>query len=173
MNRMNRMNRLAFGAVLVGVVVINISTIGCARQDETNFESCRALVLAGKYEQAITALEAYVETHPDSKQASRAGLFLFKANFAKGDLDSARKWCEWTIQKFPDSLEARKCEFKLGLVFLAQEKFQEAKQQFEFVAGSAKNPLKAEAEFFIEFVQRMLTIGELDPETKSRSANQE
>ena len=119
----------------------------------------RALVISGNHDQAIASLEAYAAEHPRGKHASRAGLFLFKANFAKRDYAEARKWCDWTIQNHPNSLEARKCEFKLGLVLMAQQDLGGALKQFEAVVSSNRNPLRPEATFFVDELKAQIAAG--------------
>lgn len=148
-----------------------IALVGCNPADKSpEFEPLRKLVISGQYEKAITQLEAYLAAHPRGKHASRAGLFLFKANFASSQYAEARKWCEWTIQQHPESLEARKCEFKLGLILIAQEDLEGALSQFEMVASSTRNPLRTEAEFFVKDLKSRIAseerelIGEVERE---------
>ena len=155
-------NRFYLRILSVGVTVAMALAMlaGCQQQpgaaNAQKFESIRAMVLAGRYDAAITSLEKYISKSADNKHASRAGLFLFKSHFAKGDFEQAKKWCQWTIDNHPESLEARKCEFKLGLVLLAQEKDKAALKQFKSVAASADNPLRPEATFFLKYMKQKL-----------------
>ena len=157
-----------FTAVLAMVLAVVLFS-GCQQKPgaakaakPAKFESIRAMVLAGRYDTAITSLESYIAA--DGQHASRAGLFLFKSHFAKGDFDQAKKWCQWTIDNHPKSLEARKCEFKLGLVLLAQDKNKAALKQFEAVAASADNPLRPEATFFSNYLKQKLPAKPLEGE---------
>lgn len=139
------------------VALASLALAGCQPEGKsTPFEPLRKLVVQGQYDKAVPALKDYIDKHPGGKHASRAGLFLFKASLAKGDYDEATRWCEWTLQNHPDSLEARKCEFKLGLIQLAKEDLPEALKQFETVASSNQNPLRPEAEFFVDHLRAQM-----------------
>ena len=119
-------------------LLLLITILGCGKQQSKNlardFESLRRDVLAGKYEQTIPRLQNFLKNNPDSKQASRAGLFLFKCYFAENDLENAKRWCNWTIEKHPRSLEAAKCKFKLVLIQMVSGKIDAAKTSFESLA---------------------------------------
>ncbi len=119
---------------------------GCLKSNPTaNFNSLRSLVIAGKFNEAIPKLEKFAAENPKSVDASRAGLFLFKANFANGDFAEARKWCDWTIKNYPASLESQKCKYKLAMVTLAEGKIDEAAKQLDVLAKNANGPYTAEA----------------------------
>ena len=80
---------------------------------------------------------------------------MFKAYFAKQDYANALKWCDWTIDRHPTSLEAKKCQFKKALIFFAQQDFPAATKQLQSVANDASNPLRPEAEQFIRTLAKL------------------
>jgi len=150
------MNKFSTGLLTVCVFALALSA-GCEKpRKSSNFDQARRLVLQGQYDAAISSLEEQIKLKRDSRHASRAGLFLFKANFAKGNYEEAKKWCQWTIDEHPESLEATKCKFKLGLVLMAQEAYPEALQRFETIAASTDNPLRPEATFFVSHLKTII-----------------
>lgn len=144
------MNRIQSVFVVAGCGLMLLVS-GCQNSTSSDhFSVMRSLVIQGNYDQAIGSLEEYASQSPNGPHASRAGLFLFKANFAKGNFDDAKKWCDWTISNHGDSLEAKKCEFKIGMIFLVQDQHQQALQQFQAIAASNDNPLRPEAAALVE-----------------------
>ena len=157
------MNKLQF-CVLMACCGVAMSLTACDKpKNSARFGPMRDMVVSGKYDEAIASLEAYVDKSPTGRDASRAGLFLFKANFAKENYDEAKKWCDWTIKNHPQSLEARKCEFKTGLVLLPQDKPEEALKRFESIAIAKNNPLRPEATFFVDYLKKELAAIQNDP----------
>ena len=156
---MQKINSLALSAVVVMILS------GCDQNShqQSEFQTLRAKVMAGQYDQAIEPLENLVEHSPASKRASRAGLFLFKSYFAKQDYENAHKWCDWTIAHHPNSLEARKCQFKKALIFFAEQDFVAASRQFQSVASDASNPLSSESRVFVKILEKLAEHDQQDP----------
>jgi TolA-binding protein len=121
-------------------------------QKDQQFQDARQLVVDGKYRAAVPALEKYIDQEPNHKNASRAGLFLFKAHLAQGQFDDAAKWCQWTIRQHPASLEAHKCRYKLAVLALVQGQHDDARQQFADMAKNPDGPLAAEAAAMAKFL---------------------
>lgn len=150
--------------LLIAGCGLTILVSGCEKPVKSSrFEAMRNLVIQGDYDQAISSLEQYVSKSPTGSHASRAGLFLFKANFAKGNFDEAKKWCDWTIANHANSLEAKKCKFKIGLILLVQEKPQQALKQFQSVAASNDNPLRPEATTLVDHLKAKQGANDQDP----------
>ena len=136
------------------VLAILISA-GCSEANSTaQFRSLRSMVIAGKFNEAIPKLEKFAAENPKSVDASRAGLFLFKANFGNGDLAEARKWCDWTIKNYPSSLEAQKCKYKLAVVTMAEGDIEQATEQFAALASNPSGPYTAEATAMKRFLDQ-------------------
>ena len=145
--------------LLIGVVIL-FSCHGCdrpragaqIRHHSSEFGAARALVVNGEYQRAIASLTDFARQHPNSKHASRAGLFLFKANLALGNIPAARQWCEWTIERFPQSLEAHKCAYKLAMISMLEGEDEDALRQFGVLANRPCGPLAAEATAMVRFL---------------------
>lgn len=147
------MNKCQFNLLFLVVVLLSL-VCGCEKPVQSSrFSAMRDWVIQGDYDRAIGALEAFVLELPASPDASRAGLFLFKANFAKGDFDAAREWCDWTIANHASSLEAKKCQFKIGLIHLVQDQPQQALNCFQVIAAATDNPLRPEATRLVEYLK--------------------
>lgn len=127
--------------------------LGCRDQHQTTFHQGRSLVIAGHYDEAINELETFATSASDSKYASRAGLFLFKAHCGKGDYKAAKKWCNWTIEQHPNSLESKKCMYKLALLTLASGNIDASVVQLKQVSQSSDNPLSAEADALLAVIK--------------------
>lgn len=112
------------------------------------FEAIRQLVCDGKYEQALPQLKAY-----SGKHESRAALFMGKAHLGLGDYPAARKAFEAGVRKFPDTLEAHKCRYKLALLSYLEGDNETAKNAFEKLAADKDGPLAPEAAAFAKFIR--------------------
>ena len=133
-----------------------LTHFGCAdkapNQSVQEFQSLRRQVLDGKYDETIPQLKNFLEKNPNSKHASRAGLFLFKCYFAQDDLENAKKWCDWTIEKHPRSLEAAKCKFKLVMIQMVAGDMDAAKKGFESLSQDAEIPQRPESKRLVQFL---------------------
>ena len=134
---------------LFGVLLCSIGLgTGCTRakkQQAREFNEARQIVIEGDYAAGVERLKVFLQKNPKSVDASRAGLFLFKAYLAQGEFENAAKWCSWTIQEHPNSLEAHKCQYKLAMLTMLQGKQDEASKRFGELADLSKGPYSAEA----------------------------
>ncbi len=131
------------------ILLLLMMFAGCgSRQHGDEFESIRQLVCDGHYEQAVPQLKSY-----EGRHASRAGLFLGKSHLALGDLPQARAAFEDTIRRFPQSLEAHKCRYKLALVTWLEGDTESAREQFAALSQNPDGPLAPEATALVEFIQ--------------------
>ncbi|MEQ8767453.1 MAG: tetratricopeptide repeat protein [Planctomycetota bacterium] len=127
---------------------VSILLVAACQKDEskpgTPFDG-RDLVIAGRYSEAILALEHDLERDPRSPRASRAWLFLGKAHLALGNLEDAESAFRSAVREFPSSLEAHKSQYKLALIALIRGDREAARRGFEALAQSPDGPLAAEA----------------------------
>lgn len=140
---------------LASLTALLLLTCACGNpkvKPKEEFQSLRLQVIAGEYDKAIPQLESFIKENPNSKNASRAGLFLFKAYFAKNQLSDAGKWCQWTIKNHPNSLEAHKCRYKLALISLVSGNSAKTKSELKLVADDTDNPLSPEASRLLKFL---------------------
>lgn len=154
-NRRNGTLRLRPAWVLVAVFVGLTSCQPQRGGADEQFRGARLLVVQGKYQEATAALEKFLEQKPADKNASRAGLFLFKAYLAQGQFADATKWCDWTIRNHPDSPEAHKCRYKLAVLAMIQGRQDDAKKRFAEIAAKPDGPLAAEAGAMRDFLERV------------------
>ncbi|MEL6547026.1 MAG: tetratricopeptide repeat protein, partial [Myxococcota bacterium] len=109
------------------------------------FRAARTLVTQGQYEQSVQALEGYLARWPQGKHASRATLFLGKANAALGDWEAAQSAWQSTAELFPKSPEAHKARYKLAMTALWRGDPDSALRQFKSLAAEPDGPLAPEA----------------------------
>ena len=136
------------------VVLVMFVQYGCGQDENRSFQNARQKVVRGQYTEAEKMLKEYIKAEPQGKQASRAGLFLFKVCVAQGRLDEATEWCEWTIKNHPKSLEAHKCRYKLAVVALLQGKSGIALERFEELANRPNGQLSAESTAMLKFLKQ-------------------
>ena len=145
--------------VLTTTIALACTLVACKQKQTNEFTNARALVVEGNYKEAIARLEHFAKPKPGSPQASRAGLFLFKAYVGKNQYGDAARWCNWTIENYVESLEAHKCEYKLALLDLWQGRSQTARDKFEAMSKSI-GPLRVEAAAMARFLSGAIDPGE-------------
>jgi len=125
---------------------------GTSSQDRDAFLRCRNLVTVGNYQEASHCLEQFTQAHPHSKFASRAGLFLGKAELGQGHLDKARRaWLDVKTQ-YPRTLEGHKVQYKLAVLLMLEGKRDEAQRAFRSMADAPSGPLAPEASAMTRFL---------------------
>lgn len=138
-----------FLAIIIGTVLFwyNEEMVG-------PFTEGRGLVNEGEYGRAIGVLETYLEEHPRSHRASRALFFIGKAYVGLGQMDRARGTFESVLQEYPRSLEAHKSRYKLAMIALWENRFDDALAGFQILAGDPDGPLAPEAGAMAEWLTR-------------------
>ncbi|QGJ70205.1 Hypothetical protein PBC10988_18990 [Planctomycetales bacterium 10988] len=130
--------------------------VGC--EPHVSMEAERQLVVEGQYEKGIEALETYLRNNPESAEASRAAFFLGKAHLgADKSLDGATIIFEKILRDFPDSLEAHKSKYKLGMIALWMGDIDMALARFRPLAEVPDGPLAPEARQMVLFLERFRT----------------
>jgi TolA-binding protein len=126
------------------------------KQAGSAFLQARELVTQGQYEAAIPMLESYLETTPQGKHASRAGLFLGKANLALGKVEEARKAWRMTVETYPTTLEGHKCRYKLAFLDAMEGKDQQAYEAFRALAENPDGPLAPESIAWAAYLKKRM-----------------
>ena len=130
--------------LLAAVLLLAVS--GCGRSnDAKQFHDARNLLIGGKYDQALPALDAYLETNSEGKFRSRAQFLIAKAQLGRGNLKEAKAAFVRTKNLYPQTLEAHKARYKLALVAMLEGRDQDAILQFERMARAPEGPLAPEA----------------------------
>ena len=111
----------------------------------------------GEYEKAIPELRQYLADNPQSKNASRAGLFLGKVFLGPGRFEDAKTAFENTIREYPAALEAHKSRCKLGMISLLLDDGEDVQQRFQALASDPDESLAPEAKAIVEFLGSKLS----------------
>ena len=138
-------------AVVLGIVFVS----GCqgAGKEKQRFLDARQKVVEGQFAAAQPLLRSFLDEHPDSQYASRAGLFLGKAYLGMRKFEESRAAFQETIDRYPESLEAHKSRYKIAVVDMLVGETREALHQFESIAKNAEGPLTGEATVMADFLR--------------------
>lgn len=92
----------------------------------SDYNAAVALILEKKqYDQAITALQAWVKRYPDSTYQPNANYWLGQLNYNKGKKDDAAYYYATVVKNYPKSPKAAEALLKVGVIM--QEKNDTAK----------------------------------------------
>ncbi len=92
----------------------------------SDYNAAVALILEKKqYDQAITALQAWVKRYPDSTYQPNANYWLGQLNYNKGKKDDAAYYYATVVKNYPKSPKASEALLKVGVIM--QEKNDTAK----------------------------------------------
>jgi tol-pal system protein YbgF len=87
----------------------------------------------GKYEVAISEFRRYLESNPQSDDADNAQYWIGESFYSLGSLDSAEAGFRQVMVAFPKGNKVAASEYKLALVYLAQNRKAEATNQLRRV----------------------------------------
>ena len=132
------------------LLLISLLPLACdapkASEPKAKFSAGREAACNADYKEALEHLEAYVALAPQGKLASRARLFIGKAQLGLGDHAQARAAFEQVLAEHPGSPEAPKARYKLALLTLLDGKPAEAAQQFKAISDDPQgSPLAGES----------------------------
>jgi len=92
----------------------------------SDYNAAVALILEKKqYDQAISALQAWVKRYPDSTYQPNANYWLGQLNYNKGKKDDAAYYYATVVKNYPKSPKAAEALLKVGVIM--QEKNDTAK----------------------------------------------
>ncbi len=92
----------------------------------SDYNAAVALILEKKqFDQAITALQAWVKRYPDSTYQPNANYWLGQLNYNKGKKDDAAYYYATVVKNYPKSPKASEALLKVGVIM--QEKKDTAK----------------------------------------------
>ncbi|MCI5192217.1 MAG: hypothetical protein D3915_03685 [Candidatus Electrothrix sp. AU1_5] len=128
---------------------------GCSRNSKGNiFLQGRKAVTQGRFQKAIPVLRRYLQEKPHGKHASRALFFIAKAHIGLGEYDRAQAAFASLIREMPDTLEARKAEYKLALLDLWQDRTKKARQRLQAITAHPDSPLVPEAQAMLRYLEK-------------------
>ncbi len=89
----------------------------------------------GKYRVAIAGFHQYLQMFPGSDLADNAQYWIGECHHSLGELIQAEQEFKRVMTDHPDGNKVPAAEYKLGLVYLAQNRPEDARRQFEAVVG--------------------------------------
>ncbi|MFV9667786.1 cell division protein CpoB [Pantoea sp. ARC607] len=100
----------------------------------SDYNAAVALILEKKqYDQAISALQAWVKRYPDSTYQPNANYWLGQLNYNKGKKDDAAYYYATVVKNYPKSPKAAEALFKVGVIMQEKKDTAKAKAVFQQV----------------------------------------
>jgi TolA-binding protein len=113
-------------------------------------QGAAALFTQGKYADAQTYFQRFLEAHPDDEFSGEAALGVAKSLEAQGKLNDAAGAYQHVIQDFPDAQSVVDAKFSLAQIDLQQQHYADAVQLFQDVAkADPYGPLGNEAAQYV------------------------
>ena len=107
-----------------------VGTVSSNRNEAEAYEKIFPLVRNKKYSQAITAYQQFLANYPNSKYSANAHYWLGQVHFVQSQLDPAIRQFQLVSDKFADSSKAPDALLKLGIIFMQQNKMEDAEAMF-------------------------------------------
>ncbi|MBN2023430.1 MAG: tetratricopeptide repeat protein [Pirellulales bacterium] len=111
------------------------------------FRAAEAAYLAGRWDEAKTALAEFRKVHPDDKLDAFAVPYLGDIALAQNEPDAAEKHYRDALARFPDGPLQDDCRVGLARALAIQEKNDEAQRLLAAVADKPGSPAADEARF--------------------------
>ena len=106
----------------------------------TDYNAAVALILEKKqYDQAITALQAWVKKYPDSTYQPNANYWLGQLHYNKGKKDDAAYYFATVVKNYPKSPKASEALFKVGVIMQEKNDTAKAKAVYQQVIKQFPN----------------------------------
>lgn len=147
-----RMMLRTLPCLLVALTILNHCGKHGSSAELDEFLRARQLVLDGRYDEALPALDAFLQRYGSGKYASRAQFFRGKVRIGQGRYVEARREFEQTMRDFPSSDEAQKARYKIAMIDMVQGRRAEALRAFQQLAEDPDGPLAPEARMMVEFL---------------------
>jgi tol-pal system protein YbgF len=100
------------------------------RNEAEAYEKIFPLVRGKKYAQAITAYQQFLANYPASKYSANAHYWLGQVHYVQSQLEPAIRQFQLVSDKFASSSKAPDALLKLGIIYMQQNKTEEAKAMF-------------------------------------------
>ncbi|WP_010671301.1 cell division protein CpoB [Pantoea agglomerans] len=98
----------------------------------SDYNAAVALILEKKqYDQAISALQAWVKRYPDSTYQPNANYWLGQLNYNKGKKDDAAYYYATVVKNYPKSPKAAEALLKVGVIMQEKKDTAKAKAVFQ------------------------------------------
>ncbi|MCL6409664.1 cell division protein CpoB [Pantoea agglomerans] len=100
----------------------------------SDYNAAVALIMEKKqYDQAISALQAWVKRYPDSTYQPNANYWLGQLNYNKGKKDDAAYYYATVVKNYPKSPKAAEALLKVGVIMQEKKDTAKAKAVFQQV----------------------------------------
>lgn len=100
----------------------------------SDYNAAVALILEKKqYDEAISALQAWVKRYPDSTYQPNANYWLGQLNYNKGKKDDAAYYYATVVKNYPKSPKAAEALLKVGVIMQEKKDTAKAKAVFQQV----------------------------------------
>ncbi|MGB8926598.1 cell division protein CpoB [Pantoea agglomerans] len=121
-------------AATAGVAASTDSAPAQTGDANSDYNAAVALILEKKqYDQAISALQAWVKRYPDSTYQPNANYWLGQLNYNKGKKDDAAYYYATVVKNYPKSPKAAEALLKVGVIMQEKKDTAKAKAVFQQV----------------------------------------
>lgn len=121
-------------AATAGAAASTESAPAQAGDANSDYNAAVALILEKKqYDQAISALQAWVKRYPDSTYQPNANYWLGQLNYNKGKKDDAAYYYATVVKNYPKSPKAAEALLKVGVIMQEKKDTAKAKAVFQQV----------------------------------------
>jgi tol-pal system protein YbgF len=121
-------------AATVGAAASTDSAPAQTGDANSDYNAAVALILEKKqYDQAISALQAWVKRYPDSTYQPNANYWLGQLNYNKGKKDDAAYYYATVVKNYPKSPKAAEALLKVGVIMQEKKDTAKAKAVFQQV----------------------------------------
>jgi len=122
-------------------------------QEQLAFQEAFKLLQAEKYEQAGTALAAFVRQYPQSSQADSAQYWLGESFYARRDFSHALQTFTQLLTQYPNSNKRAHALLKIGFTYAELQDAAKAQQILEYVRDNY--PSTSQARLAVERLQQL------------------
>ena len=121
-------------AAIAGAAASSDSAPAQTGDANSDYNAAVALILEKKqYDQAISALQAWVKRYPDSTYQPNANYWLGQLNYNKGKKDDAAYYYATVVKNYPKSPKAAEALLKVGVIMQEKKDTAKAKAVFQQV----------------------------------------
>lgn len=126
-------------------------------EEQQIYQTAYDLIKAKKYNEAISALQKMLQKYPSGQFAANAHYWLGELYGLLGKNDKSAVEFSTVVQNYPDSPRVSDAQLNLGIVYLAQFKWRDAKSSFKRTIN--RYPGTAAARLASEQLKQMKAAG--------------
>lgn len=126
-------------------------------EEQQTYQTAYDLIKAKKYNDAISALQKMLQKYPSGQFAANAHYWLGELYGLTGKNDKSANEFASVMNDFPDSPKVPDAQLKLGLIYVADQKWADAKSAFKRVMR--KYPGTSSAHLAAEQIKQLKQAG--------------